>query len=237
MNALQLYTCTANLTGVAREETSFFIRCKDQPSAPENERNENHQSYEFRLRGSNALKIKELKPDQTIYAGTTPAPVTLSVETLFGCDSGEALCYYSTTDVDENYIQMFDTGGVVHTQRQDLVEGTYTYFIKCIDSGGNVAVNSTTFEINIDASAPDIARVYQDGGMLKIITIKESECAYSFEDCDFTFQEGTEMPYANTTKHVADWNTEETYFIKCRDEFQNEPADCSIIVRPQDNFL
>ena len=73
--------------------------------------------------------------------------------------------------------------------------------------------------------------------MLKIITVRDSECSYSFDNCDFSFEEGVVMPYSNSTVHVAEWNRDKTYYIKCRDEFRNEEADCSIIVRPSRNFL
>jgi len=88
------------------------------------------------------------------------------------------------------------------------------------------------FELDIDPNEPIIARIYEEAETLKLVTVRESDCAYSLDDCDFSFVEGTEMPYANSTVHVAEWNEEKTYYIKCRDEFRNEDADCSIIVRP-----
>jgi hypothetical protein len=83
-NALQLYTCKTELTGISRDLTDFYVRCKDQPGKQENERNENKQSYKFSLRGSTELKIKNLQPNGTIYGSIDPAPVELFVETLFG---------------------------------------------------------------------------------------------------------------------------------------------------------
>ena len=37
--------------------------------------------------------------------------------------------------------------------------------------------------------------------------------------------------------HRTEWSEEETYYIKCKDEFNNEALGCSIIVKPMDNFL
>jgi len=239
INAMQLYTCKAQLTGIGRNEEAFYVRCKDQPGKPDNERNVNKQSYKFSLRGSTDLKIKNLLPNGTIYGAVNPAPVTLSVETLFGCNNGKAFCYYSTTDNDADYIMFFDTNKEdgMHTQRQDLASGSYTYYYKCVDSGGNVAKNSTTFKLEIETSAPVIARIYEQDKMLKIITVRKSECSYTFDNCDFLFEEGTQMPYANSTMHVAEWKDDKTYYIKCRDEFKNEEADCSAIVQGVENFL
>jgi hypothetical protein len=239
INSFKLYTCSANLTGISRDLTDFHVRCKDQPGKPDNERNENRESYKFSLRGSTALKIDNLKPNGTIYGAVNPAPVILSVKTLFGCDAGKAICYYSTTGEDSDYLQFFETNtdDGFHTQRQDLLGGDHTYFYKCVDAGGNVAVDSTDFTLDIDTNAPVIARAYEENEMLKIVTVRDSECSYSFNNCDFLFEEGTEMPYPNSTVHVAEWKEDRTYYVKCRDEFKTEEADCSLVIRPTDNFL
>ena len=106
-----------------------------------------------------------------------------------------------------------------------------------MDEGGNVVKDSVDFNLDIDENAPVGARVYEEDDLLKLVTVRDSECVYSFDNCDFTFAEGTEMPYGNSTVHVAEWNEDKTFYIKCRDEFRNEDADCSIIVRPSRNFL
>ncbi len=239
LNALQLFTCSANLTGIARDETQFYVRCKDQPGKEENDRNENAESFKFNLRGSGALKLKNLKPNGTIYGAVNPAPVELYVQTLFGCSDGQSVCYYSLTGEERDYVMFYDTDkdDGIHTQRLDLGAGVHEIFVKCVDSGGNVAIESTEFTLDIDINAPVVARVYEQDELLKIVTVRDSECVYSMTDCDFTFDEGTVMPYANSTNHVIDWNEDKTYYIKCRDEFRNEEADCSIIVRPTVNFL
>jgi len=236
-NAAQLFGCSADLTGIARTATTFYVRCKDQPEGDEADRNKNGESFAFRLRGSEGLVLKNLRPNETISVGISPAPVELYVETLFGCNNGKSVCAWS--DDGSDYIQFFDTNNDdgVHTQRLDLAGGNHEYFVRCVDGGGNLVEDSIDFDISVDQSPPVIARVYEEGGMLKVVTVRDSECAYTHTDCDFSFEEGVEMPYGNTTIHVADWDEENTYFIKCRDEFQNVGSGCSIIVRPSANFL
>jgi hypothetical protein len=242
INALQTYTCSADLSGISRQETDFYVRCRDQPTLAntdrENDRNENKQSYQFSLKGSTALKMKNLMPNGTLFGAVNPTPVGLGVETLFGCDDGKAICYYSESGDDGDYIKFFDTESDdgVHKQTLYFGDGNHRYYFKCVDSGGNVAVESTNFRVDIDVNAPVVARVYEDDEMLKVVTVRESECVYSFNDCDFSFSEGIEMPYANSTTHVAQWKEDKTYYIKCRDEFR-EDSDCSIIVKPSKNFL
>lgn len=242
INALQLYTCKAELTGIVRDGTNFFVRCKDNVGKAEGDRNENKQSFEFSLKGSTALKLKNLQPNETIFGATNPAPVELYVETLFGCENGKAICYYSTTGQDKDYIMFYDTNNDdgINTQRLDLTEGKKKYYVKCVDSGGNVVEQSVSFNVEIDENAPVVARVYEEDGMLKVVTVRESECSYITDNnigCDFSFEEGAVMPYANSTNHVAEWIEDKTYYIKCRDAFRDATADCSIVVRPTMNFL
>jgi hypothetical protein len=239
VNANFLFTCRARLSGIARDGTKYYVRCEDQPDKEAKDRNQNKESFLFNLRGSTALKINKIEPSSSIFGAVNPAPVELYVQTLFGCDNGRSICYYSRTDNKNDYVMFFDTNNEdgVSTQRQDLTAGQHTYHIQCIDAGGNLAKETVTFNLDIDTSAPSIARIYEEDKMLKIITTRKGECAYTFNNCDFTFEEGTKMPYGDSTVHVAEWNKDRTYYIKCRDEFKNEDATCSAIVKPTHNFL
>lgn len=236
VNAMQLYTCTSQLDGIAKDGSSFYIRCEDR--ATELGSNKMGESFVFNLRGSNGLLLRNLHPNGTITGGVSPMPVELYAETSYGCDNGRAICFYYDTRGQE-WLRFGDTDNEdgINTQRLDLGEGSYSYDIKCIDSGGNLVEDSIDFTLNIDIDAPEIARIYEEGGMLKIVTLKNSRCSYTFDNCDFTFEEGTDMPYNNTPIHVTDWNNKKTYYIKCRDEFLNEEADCSVIVKPTDDFF
>ncbi len=239
LNAAQLFPCTAELNGISRQTTKFYVRCRDQPKAKKNDRNTNKQSFVFSLRGSTGLKLKNIQPTGTIVGSVSPFPIKLTAQTLFGCNKGQAICEYSPTGNTGSYIQFFDTDKKdgIHTQQLNLAAGTHKYFVKCVDAGGNLVKDSVTFNLDIDNNPPAIARIYEEDQMLKIITTKKSECSYTFNNCDFSFDEGTLMPYANSTTHVADWKNDKTYFIKCRDEFKNENAGCSAIIRPTQNFL
>ena len=239
LNAQQLYTCRASLDGIAIDGTDYYIRCKDQPGKDDNDRNENRESFKFNLRGSNALSIRTVKPNETIFGGVSPAPIELYAETAFGCNEGQAVCYFSTTGEEEDFIRFFDTNNEdgISTQRQNLISGNHKYFLRCIDEGGNVASASIAFNVNIDTNPPVIARIYEQENFLKIVTLRNSICSYSLNSCDFTVDEGTQMPIAGTKTHITEWNKERTYYIKCRDEFQNEGPDCSAIVKPSTNFL
>jgi hypothetical protein len=72
--------------------------------------------------------------------------------------------------------------------------------------------------------------------MLKIITDEPSDCRYGIKSCNFDFTTATEMPFDSSTEHTAEWRTDITYYIKCRDEFGNMPAqsDCTMQVNAYD---
>jgi hypothetical protein len=238
MNELMLYTCRANLTGIARTNTKFYVKCKDHPElAGKNEslRNKMSRPYEFTLRSSDGLRINKIQPTGTIYSGLSTASINLYVETSSGCEDGKARCFYSSTGNNNDYIEFFETNTEdgVHQSQIFTTEGRHAYFIKCVDAGGNVAVNSTSVNVEVLKDGPVVARAYASGDNLRIVTLRNSECAYTFDNCDFAFKEGIPMPVPNETIHYADLRMDKTYYIKCRDVYTTEGAGCSIILKPQ----
>ena len=239
MNNQNVYTCRTTLTGIQdRKENNYYFKCKDQPNEVEGNRNVNTQSYLYNLIGTQPLNILSIGPNETIRGSTDTIPVILEVRTDNGYKNGEAICYYSTTDNEQNYIEFLDTGGNVHEQRQDLDSGTYTYYYKCVDLGGNAAYDSTSFNVEIDRQAPVVVRAYKESGQLKIITSEEASCSYSNKDCNFDVDEGIAMTTLDNKAHNSDWKTTQNYYVRCKDEYDNQPSlnvgaiGCSIIVRP-----
>ena len=234
MNAQQLYVCNAQLDSIARDGTDYYIRCED------NAGNKMATSYNFKLKGSTALLMKVAKPNETVFGGINPAPVELYAQTSFGCEDNKAVCFYSFTDNLNDYIMFYDTNNEdgISTQKIFLAGGEKDVFIRCVDAGGNVAEANLEFKVEIDTTAPVVARVYEEDSLLKLVTVRDSECTYTNDDCSFLFEEGIDMPNANTTVHVTEWLKDKTYYIKCRDEYKSAgEADCSVIIKPVQNFL
>ncbi|MCH7568195.1 MAG: hypothetical protein IIA87_02125 [Nanoarchaeota archaeon] len=235
-NAQQLYPCTTTLTGIKdREENKFFFRCKDQPSKPDNERNVNAQSHEFVLLGSQELNIISVSPtNETITGSTEVVAVDLEIETSNGAEEGDSICYFSPTGEEGSFISMFETNSFEHKQTLTLTSGDYEYHFRCIDLGGNSDTSMTGFSVFIDTDAPLITRVYKELDALKIITSEDAECAYSLNNCNFVFDEGIKMIYSDPdvkNNHFAKWESNLIYYIKCRDDFGNQPSpnQCSLI--------
>lgn len=234
------YKCSTTLTKIADKTTNtYYFRCKDQPwlaGTKESDRNTNKESYVFKLEGTIPLNISKIGPNGTIKYGSEPIPITLKVETVNGYSNGDARCSFSALNY-ENMIDFFTTDTNVHEQKLDLYAAeNNTYYVLCRDAGGNTDRAATSFKTEVDKTAPLIIRVYQDAGMLKIVTDEDSECKYSIKDCKFDFTTATDMPFTLSTEHTADWRTDITYYIKCKDQYGNMPAssDCSMQVNAYD---
>ncbi len=238
MNNLMLYKCTTTLTGlIDRQDNNFYFKCRDQPWLKDSpDRITNTESYVFTLKGTQHLNIGKTSPNETIKGYTSPVPVYLEVETENGYNFGDSWCSYSLTGSSDDWIQMYETGSQKHKQRLDLPAGNYFYYFQCVDLGGNSAISNATFNVEVDVNPPVVVRAYNDAGKLKILTDEKSTCGYSTnteKKCNFQVSEGTNMPYANSTEHFAEWVDDNNYYIKCQDinGRQPNPTDCSIIVK------
>jgi hypothetical protein len=231
MNAELLYTCKTTLTSIEdRKNNEFFFRCVDLAG------NSMQEGYQFTVIGTQPLDIIAVGPNGTMAGSTSIVKTTLHVETANGYNNGESRCFYSPTGENSSYIEFFYNTSEfanIHDQVLDLGSGTYNYYFRCIDLGGNSAENSTTFSLEMDRDSPLIVRAYNENNQLLIITDESSDCKYNTQSCSFNFNDGLIMSNANSTVHEAEWK-EQNYYIKCADGYNNQPypTECSIVVRP-----
>ena len=237
-NAQALYKCSTTLTGINdRVENKYYFRCKDQPSSPESDRNVNAESFEFTLIGTQPLVIDFVNPNETTVSDSTDTvKVTIETRTSSGFNEGEAICYYSDTGNENDFIKFFETGSFEHSQDLFLTEGSYEYFIRCTDLGGNTDSVTINFDVETDLSSPLVVRAYKEENFLKLITDENAECVYSTFGCNYEFDEGTQVTVINGTNHFTQWSTESSLYVKCKDDFGNRPLpnQCSITLRPSD---
>lgn len=227
------WPCNTNLTNL-EEENNFYIRCQD----TSDNKNTMQDPYIYSLtRSLSELQIIEINPadGQEVIAGFEPVTLDLEVRTYGGAELGKAECSFKFRE-EYDYIGFYDTFSTYHKQTfSSIVAGSYTVYIKCEDVAGNVAENMTEFDVKIDGLGPTVTRVYYDGS-LKIATDENAVCGYSFTDskCRFDMENATdsERMTEEGKEHTADWQTDSTYYIKCKDSYGNEPGRCSIIVRP-----
>ena len=242
MNGQGLFTCRTTLTGINEgAKNDYYFRCEDKAN------NTNQESFKFRIQGTHPLVIDSLslngKPNNTkVKDSTDSVKVKLIVQTSQGYDEGASMCYYSRANSEgrPGTYRQFLNQSWTHTHSQDLylAEGNYTYYVRCVDLGGNADVENLSFEIETDTNPPTVIRAYPEGSYLKIITGEKAECVYNTQkdiSCNYAFDEGIKMTTLSDepeTEHFVSWNTESDFYIKCQDEFSNRPApdECNIIV-------
>jgi len=241
-NAQMLFMCTGIVDGLESDKDNHvYIRCLDNPSAASrDERIANQESYDLVLKGTRPLQITSIGPNETIKENTARVPVTLTATTFAGFNDGISLCSYSL-NMNGPYTDFIESApSATHSTQIFLPAGSYTYYVRCIDIGGNAVTAPTSFIIESDYVEPLIARVYHEGTNLKIVTNEEAECVYSEDDCVYLFEDGNTIRDINGLEHYLGWETDKTYYIKCKDIYGNRPTlgtECSVIARPFGSFI
>jgi hypothetical protein len=224
------YVCTDNLT-VENENNYYYIRCKDQPWLNESdERNANTISELYVLnRPEEKINIEIIKPDTDFKSPTKFTPIEISVKTAGGGE--KHICSYSFSDY-VNVIRMSETGDLgTHKQplNQGLLSGRKTLYIECEDETGDKVQETSTFRITHDTSTPQIARVWQVGNNLNIVTNEFADCRYSTNSCRYNWEDGTSAGDLKT--HTIKVSKGKTYYVKCSDEYGNLPSGCSVQIK------
>ena len=116
-----------------------------------------------------------------------------------------------------------------------MLNGNYNFPIKCVDSAGNEATGNAEFNLNIDNSPTKAIRIFYESGSLSLITDEQAKCYVSFDEtkqCGFNINNEDSITSIFSTDHSITWDTSKTYYIKCRDLFDNQNSRCAIKVSP-----
>ena len=246
MNAQMLYKCATTLTGIKNQvKNDFYFRCKDKPKAIK-DRNVMTKGYKFTIKGTQPLVIDSILPNGTVRDSTSPAKITLKVETSAGYKEGDSTCYYSEScftsgGKKDKYVMFYYSQGTSsYTHSQDLwvEQGNYQCSVRCVDLGGNTDEEKVGYRVEIDAASPLIVRAYHEDPYLKIITNEKSTCVYDTVSCNYLYDDGVALNSGDKLMHFTEWDASQTYYIKCEDEYNNQPFpnQCSIIVKPFEMF-
>ena len=213
-----LYRCGTLLSDLKKGKNNFFFRCKDKPNEKDG-RNVNKESYQFSLIRTEKLAISSIDPREKVFR-TNPK---ISVKTVAGAENGVSLCGYSTERNAEVSLPQFSkTNSSDHEQQlRNLRKGRYTVYVTCFDRAGNIAKDSTTFEVAADTGQSVISYVYKDtrNNVLVIGTNEDSTCYY--DNKVFISGEGIPMTDPSSKKHEAVLPVK-SYFVLCKDAFNNE---------------
>ena len=248
------YGCSGTLNGLKdRQENTFYIRCQDKPwltgqTSIQGKQYSNQESYKLILIGTEPLLINEIKingkENNTILKDATDnIKIQLEVITYAGADNGKSRCQYYTGGL---YYDFFNDGTMEYVQKntQDLwfLEGVHSIPIRCTDEGGNIAEDVINFEIDVDRETPIVVRNYYDTNNLRIITNEKAECVYTTNKnvgCNYVFPDGETMTNIGGTSHYTPWEPNKKYYIKCKDEYGNQPmpqTQCSVVVSAFEDY-
>ena len=205
------FICTTNITGLKSNdvENNFFIRCQDNSD----NKNTNKESFEFMLKGSTPLEIE---------SASMPSGTLLSKRGKMTINTNkDARCFYILNKDEEKLFN--ETGSLSHVTHLIFDKGSNKLEVKCVDDAGNIANKESTATLENDNSYPIITRVYKEYNQLTIVTAEESTCNYNTETSSFSFDDkkASAMTSENTEEHSAQLIEGETYYIICRDSFNN----------------
>jgi hypothetical protein len=227
-----LYKCIANLDGIVDGQiNTFYFRCKDTLDNVHS----GTSPFTLHLIGTQSLAITSANPNNNILikGSSDPLKVTLTVQTSAGShNDGTSTCYYNNTLSTNKYVPFDNTNSYQSSHEIWLTTGNYVYPIKCVDSAGNAAYSQVDFRVEIDHEAPLVVRASHENANLNIKTNEEAKCVYDIVDCNYPLANGISMPTTGSLTHSAGWVGGRTYYIKCKDLFNNEPSpnSCSAIL-------
>ncbi len=248
MNANTYYKCSTTLDGLKDNvENNFYFNCKSYPLKTEADRHKMTTNVKYTLVGTKPLVLDSITPEvgTVIKDSTQSVKVTFTAKTSAGYNKGNSYCDVKPTSASDKSYSLFlsDSNSPQYLHSQDLWfdAGSYDYTIKCCDIKeltGNCDVKTTQFSVETDFEPPIVVRIYNENKQLKIITNENAECVYGTNDCNYDFKDGLKLSTTNNIEHFADWNTNNNFYIKCKDQFGNMPApdQCSITVRPFSSY-
>ena len=174
----------------------------------------------FSKKNEKKIEIDWIEPSEEFESNTQFTTIELQIQTSGGGDYHN--CYYSFSGY-ETMIKIWETGeSKLHAQPLERPAGTDKIYVQCEDETGDYVQGSTEYRIIYDTSTPQVARVWQTGSTLYIITTEEAECVYSTDHCNFKWENGTAM--GGTEEHTISVIPGKRYHIKCKDEFGNAPS-------------
>ncbi len=225
------------------DEEVIYIRAKDQPklqgTIDEGRRNENQQSVSVSFRRTETvLSIDSIEPsEEVIEIGGDVASVNLGVRTSGGLVESTSC----SVDFDGLFDLLPKTDNGLHKKTYERFSvGVHTLRVHCSDGAGNSVEKSTTFSIKKDTEIPLVTRVYADNNFLFVVTNEKAQCGFvnnpepgMMNACGFGLEKAQGMEsYSDELVHHVVFDKDKTYYIRCKDRFDNQRVgECDIVVK------
>jgi hypothetical protein len=187
MNSTDQRTHSASLSLSDNQAYTYYIKCRDVQG------NENPDDYPISF--SVGTPPEDSEPPSIIYsspAGSFPAGTEVAMISVATAEAAQ--CRYSLQQgSDFSSMKLFTSTGLYnHTVTvSTLIDGnSYTYYIKCRDSRGNINVNDFAISFSVgsgDATAPTVTPASTGGNLswstpsigVSVTTSEPSQCRYS----------------------------------------------------------
>ncbi|MBT6995371.1 hypothetical protein HN953_01975 [Candidatus Woesearchaeota archaeon] len=189
--------------------------------------------YSFSVYPGYEMDIVYPEEGMQIYDSTPEINITSEVPVYcrYKIDSAE-----NWTDLNAGIGLEFYNNEIDDSLSASVAGVSHNLLVNCRDLGNDIVEKSVNFFVLSDAAASVITRVYTTSlfgsGKLHIELNEDAECKYDTSESDFNFEdEGTLMNAVPPTFNVDDrilsdhqtviWDSFK-YYIKCRDEWDNE---------------
>ena len=229
--------CRGTLTGLINNQNNIYLRCNDTKG------NFNKQSCMFTLKQTDDLQIdsvtvNDLPNESVITDSTDIIEVTLKVKTSAGADNGKSKCEYNYNGGRYYFYNQGSDEYLTENIQENLglIIGQYNFPIRCTDEANNQAESNIIFTLEQDNTEPIVVRFFHEEGYFRLITNEVADCVYKsigVTDCDYPFLEGNSFETNDGINHFTDYTTENSLYIKCKDQYNNQPElpNCNVIVR------
>jgi hypothetical protein len=232
-------------------ETSYYIKCKDQPWLEGKEyslsptliykrnKHTSQNDYSYILRPSEKLQIGEITPIGTISKPSQNTTFELEAVTSGGGAGGIAECKWRLSKTKEfsssTFARFFNTNSNHHKQIiTNQNDSQYYANVKCEDKSGNIAESTGSFYLKVDDTSPVLTRLLNKLGQLTLGTNENAMCIFSLDKkqgCFFDYHNnGTQMNGLDKL-HTANWLPDKRYYIICKDYQGNYNNGCIASVR------
>lgn len=235
-NKLQLdaveRTCSSLLENLMPGENKIYIKCNDTSG------NINSDDWQYIIFVTEqALAIDSIKPENGTSINrplSTDNPLFLEVKTSGGAFSGNSECRFEFENESgwrDNFPEP-DSTSHSYSFTSNIPSRDYFFRIMCTDKAGNTAEGVSWFTFEFDSDPPKIIRIFKNSGFLTFTTDEEAICYYGLKDCNFNAAEGNKITVDFSLAHKIKWDASKTYFIKCKNRWDNINSGCSAVIRP-----
>jgi hypothetical protein len=189
------------------------------------------------VNSSGIIQVRDITPPSVLAAG--PAGRVRGPNTAIYANTSEnASCKLDTQDIVYEYMgQGLFGDGTEHARTLTLNDGSYIYYVRCIDAAGNAMQSSASISFTQDSVPPQITSIVpagvvtSSGVAMNITTNEGSTCKYATQDVIYDLMPNQFLS-GNGLLHSAQLSGLEEgvhqYYLRCNDLVGNVMASGTV---------